>query len=345
MCVSSYRPSLRVALAATLLLLCPAASGQAAQPARGQPAAAQGPATPQLPAPPAGTAEASTPQSVPVVRNNPGRSAADPAGRAAAEQSEEEDFNAALRGILPLNPDEIMATKGRLNASQKAAAKDIGGPAKQVSRSVTISLAPGGQAQVLQAMPNNVSAITFVDQTGQPWPVAAVVNGAPNGFDVIAPVKGGSSVSISPLMSFGSGNMTVFLQDLAKPITIALEIGKGLVEQVDARVTSRGPNAKAQIIESSSVPEAGSEAMMSFLDGVPVQQAAPMTVSGVSPDDARAWRIGDMIYLRTAFTVLSPAWVARVGSADGMNVYALPSTPVVLVSAAGKMVSLKLQDR
>lgn len=44
------------------------------------------------------------------------------------------------------------------------------------------------------------------------------------------------------------------------------------------------------------------------------------------------------MYVRTPYTLLSPAWAKSVQSADGTKVYALNFTPVLLLSDKGKMV-------
>ena len=83
-----------------------------------------------------------------------------------------------------------------------------------------------------------------------------------------------------------------------------------------------------------------------MLDGVPPADAVPLSVTGVSPDDARAWRLGDKIYLRTQYTVLSPEWTASENGLGGMTIYALPSTPVVLLSDrnTGRSVTARLSE-
>jgi intracellular multiplication protein IcmK len=44
------------------------------------------------------------------------------------------------------------------------------------------------------------------------------------------------------------------------------------------------------------------------------------------------------MYVRSPYSLLSPAWNSSVRSADGMNVYSLEYTPVLLLSDKGKMV-------
>jgi intracellular multiplication protein IcmK len=66
-----------------------------------------------------------------------------------------------------------------------------------------------------------------------------------------------------------------------------------------------------------------------------------MKVDGV---DGRTtvWKIAETVYLRTPLTLLSPAWNASAASADGMNVYTLEDTPVILLSDQGRMVKARI---
>jgi intracellular multiplication protein IcmK len=80
-----------------------------------------------------------------------------------------------------------------------------------------------------------------------------------------------------------------------------------------------------------------------MLQGVPPADAVPLSVEGVSPDDLRAWRLGRNTYLRTPYTLISPAWTASEAEA-GLTVYAVPNTPVVLLSVSGRTVSASLKD-
>ena len=82
-----------------------------------------------------------------------------------------------------------------------------------------------------------------------------------------------------------------------------------------------------------------------MLDGAPPAEAVPLQVTGVSPDDVRAWRLGDKVYLRTPYTLLSPEWVASERGQGGVTIYALPSTPVVLLSTQGRSVAARLAEQ
>jgi intracellular multiplication protein IcmK len=91
--------------------------------------------------------------------------------------------------------------------------------------------------------------------------------------------------------------------------------------------------------------KAGDDFMTSVLVGViKGSDTKQLKVDGI---DGRttAYSQGEMVYVRTPYTMLSPAWVKSVQSGDGTKVYALNSTPVILLSDKGKMVRAYLTPK
>lgn len=74
------------------------------------------------------------------------------------------------------------------------------------------------------------------------------------------------------------------------------------------------------------------------------KDTAQLKVDGI---DGRttAYSRGGTMYIRTPYTMLSPAWSSSVQSGDGTKVYALNFTPVVLLSDKGKMVRAYLSHK
>ena len=199
-----------------------------------------------------------------------------------------------------------------------------------------------------------------MDSTGQPWPIAWDTNSNPAtetgggqagaavqavGFDVKVPLKGSNVLQIAPRSSVPRGGILVTLQGATAPLAFMMVAGRDRYDaRIDVRVTDRGPNARVQIITRPNTPETGAAYLTAMLDGAPPAEAIPLSVSGVSPDDVRAWRMGSKVYLRTQYTVLSPEWTASESGQGGMSIYALPSTPVVLLSTGGRSVAARLSE-
>ena len=258
----------------------------------------------------------------------------------------------ARRRNLPLTPEmieDLARAHGQVREAQERAMQ--GNIALPVTRSVNIPLGPGGATPILQAVQGFPTAIAFMDSTGQPWPIIWDTNSNPNvdnsGFDVSVPEKGSNVLQIIPRSPAPRGGLLVYLKGAPVPLTFMVIAGRDRYDaRVDARVADRGPNAKVQIITrpNSNTPETGAAYLTAMLDGTPPAQAVPLEVHGVSPDEVWAWRMGERVYLRTRYTVISPEWVASEAGPSGVSIYALPTTPIVLLSANGRSFSARLAE-
>ena len=256
----------------------------------------------------------------------------------------------ARRRNLPLTGemiDDLARAYGQVREAQERAGQ--GSIALPVTRSVNIPLGPGGATPILQAVQGFPTAIAFMDSTGQPWPIIWDTNSNPNvdnsGFDVSVPEKGSNVMQIIPRSPVPRGGLLVYLKGAPVPLTFMVIAGRDRYDaRVDARVADRGPNAKVQIITRPNTPETGAAYLTAMLDGTPPAEAVPLVVSGVSPDEVRAWRMGGRVYLRTRYTLISPEWVASEAGPSGVSIYALPATPIVLLSANGRSVSARLME-
>ncbi len=259
-------------------------------------------------------------------------------------------FDAARRQNIPLTPEMIEQLAHDYGQAQRAREQaQQGGLAVPVTRSVNIAIGPGGATPIIQTMQGYPSAIAFMDATGQPWPIVWDTNSNPNvsgsGFDVSVPEKGSNVMQIIPRSAVPRGGLLVYLKGASVPLTFMILAGQGRYDaRVDARIANRGPNAKVQIITRPDVPETGAASLTAMLDGTPPAEAIPLVVAGVSPDEVRAWRMGEQVYLRTRYTIISPEWVASEAGEAGVSIYALPSTPIVLLSVDGRSVSARLTE-
>ena len=165
------------------------------------------------------------------------------------------------------------------------------------------------------------------------------------GFHVCVPVRGSNTIQITPMSLSPRGGLLVNLQGAPKPVSFLLISGQTRYDaDLSVHVSSRGPNARIQIDTRPNAPTTGAPFLTAMLSGIAPADAVPLSVSGVSPDDVRAWRLGNQIYLRTRHTLMSPPWSASESGEGDVRIYALPSTPVVLLSVNGRTVSALLKE-
>ena len=254
---------------------------------------------------------------------------------------ETQAFDAALKQLLPLEPEQIRKTLEVFKVKREAAETPITVPEpRQVVE--TLSLDPTDTPAIIKMAPGHVTTFTILDSTGAPWPIQDISWAGK--FDVVTPEEGGHMVRITPQSAHGVGNMSIRLVDLITPVTIRLTTGIDEVHyRFDARIPRPGPLAKTPLIQYGGLKAVAGrdDNMTGFLDGTPPKEAVRLMVSGA---DGRttAWKVNDQMYLRTPLTLLSPGWDSSVSSADGMNVYSLTNAPVILLSDEGRMVRAQI---
>lgn len=259
----------------------------------------------------------------------------------AMQDARNQAFKSSVQNAMPLEPEEINTVIRRYEDTSKAIEQPFAGAApKPEVRVETLSLEPSATPPIIKLAPGHVTSLTMLDATGQPWPVADVSWGGD--FEITAPEEGGHIIRISPLGGYKVGNMSLRLKDLTTPVTFTLETQPDVVDyRFDARLPVNGPNALAAVIDTSFTSTAGSGTLMTVLDGVPPKGTQQLGVSGVDPRTT-AYKIGNQIYVRTPLSMLSPAWTEQAASADGMRVYVIPETPVLLLSDQGRMMRANL---
>ena len=256
------------------------------------------------------------------------------------EEIRREAFDAAITGLFPLTPDNIKVLLTKQDEVARATEEPINGIPTPKINVETISLDPGVEPMVITTSAGFITTLNILDVTGAPWPIQDV--SWAGDFEIIEPEEGGHIIRITPLGHSAFGNMSIRMLTLKTPITIQLKTDKDSVQyRVDARIPEYGPFATTPLIDGGSERVAGDANIMSVLDGIAPKNAEKMYVSGV---DARtsAYKYNNMTYVRTPLTLISPSWDQSVSSADGMHVYALNDTPVILLSDNGRLTRVNL---
>lgn len=257
-----------------------------------------------------------------------------------AEEIRQEAYDAAITGLFPLSPDNIKGLLNKYDQTKHAVKAPVHGIPTPRINVETISLDPGVTPMIVKTAIGHITTLNILDMTGAPWPIQDI--SWAGDFEVIEPEEGGHIIRITPMERSAYGNISMRLLTLKTPVTITLRTDTEEVQyRVDVRIPEFGPFAQTPIIEGGSDRVAGGSTIMSVLDGTPPQNAVRLNVSGV---DGRttAYKMRGTTYVRTPLTLLSPGWDQSVSSADGMNVYALSNTPVILLSDRGRFMRVNL---
>jgi len=252
-----------------------------------------------------------------------------------------------------LTPAQIESLKRTTSEARRANISPYpsGQVAKPINRAFDIE--PGSRQQqprMLRLWQGSITSVVFSDHSGNPWLIRSAsfdcglfndgVNCGSGGGSQNAK-QGSNILKLWPMQQYAYGNVVVELEGLASPLIFMLSAGQSDENDVsvEVRVAGRNPNAKPQAISLERMPEHDG-AMGYFLDGLAPQGAVKLVVGG---GQAEAWQLNGALYVRTRLSLLSPAFMNRVGSPDGISVYKYFSVvPTLLASLNGKTLTLSV---
>lgn len=207
-----------------------------------------------------------------------------------------------------------------------------------------VSLAPGELPPTIRLAFGYMTAITFVDSSGAPWPITSDALGNPAQFAPVVPKGGKSNILLMrPNVPGASTNIAVMLKGLDTPVVFPVT---STLQHADYRVTVRidrmGPDAVPPTFLPGPDEQTASKSLMAALDGVAPSAAHTLIVSGVN--HVQAWRSGNTMYVRSRATLVSPSWSGQA-SGDGYTAYQMPYAPALLFSSDGKLVNARVSDQ
>ena len=254
-------------------------------------------------------------------------------------------FEESLRQMMPLDEGQIQEYRERSDQRERALLPVS--PALN-SRTVRVSLEPGGAPIKVLTTANIATSLVFHDSTGQPWPVTSVTNGGPNYFQVLRPdLPDGNLLNVMPTQGYGTSTIVVTLEKRDIPLVIRLESDsvRSPKRKADALVLFQlahlGPKASVPSIEN--IKETADSAMLAFLDRVPPDEATRVRMEPCQ-EKVIVWAYNGKHYIRTSHTLMWPAWTAVVNGAGNVKCYEAPITARVMFSINGRIRTIILKD-
>lgn len=208
-------------------------------------------------------------------------------------------------------PDEVLKRIMEANDSSARVRAGIGAPMAPKNRPVRTALGSSEPSIIIEAAARFPTTISFFDRGGKAWPVAADSNGMPaeggDGFAVKRPVPGGNTVEVAVVGQYPQGKFTVYLEGASKPVSFIVTTGTGSFDdKVVVNVSAYRPGSEP-LEAASAVPlDAGDPSMEAMLRGELPAGARNLAISGASPDQVRAWAIGQSLYIRAPYMLMAP---------------------------------------
>ena len=178
-----------------------------------------------------------------------------------------------------------------------------------------------------------VTALSFTDMTGAPWPIEeARVDRRflpPEGENGTEGEGAGSShlLYLAPQAAYLRGTAVVKLAGLANPVAMSLRgTGADADFRVEIRLGIPGPDADPGAPAQPAGFHAADAVLLGLLGGDVPADAERLAVGGGDAAD-RAWRRAGELLLLTRAHLLSPGPLAAERGPGGRWAYRLPDTP------------------
>ncbi len=255
--------------------------------------------------------------------------------------SQDPAYNAAFKKAFQLSPDDVKEIKrynDRLKAEEARPAQNYRG----VSSSDKLDLSPGAEIQVIRLAQEYSCTLSFLDSTGQPWPIAGFTPRNSKVFTVTNPDHHSHILEISSKDEYAKSNISVMFKGLKSPIVIELISGFSVdVDfQKELHLPLSGPNA---VQHTSNAPVISDNVMLDFLDNVPPSSATLKNTAGESAGTI-IWEFEGYYYIRSKAWLQIPPPLQRRQSSDGTRVYKTRKSPSLSMSHNGHPLQILIRD-
>lgn len=256
-----------------------------------------------------------------------------------------EAFDRVADSVSPLSADQVHKIRNLWNESQRLKTFTGTPPPRPSNVSRMVNLGVGGLPTVVRLGAGYVSVVSFFDIYGNPWPIRGYNVGNPGIVNIIwnqssrEEDASGAGLSNTLMMQaqtlYNPTNMVVLLRGMNTPVLLELIPGQSEVDyRLDLQVPKPGPMHDA----SESLPSAPRPVMVDLLNNVPPNGSVQLPVKG---GEAQAWKHQGRIYLRTPYTIISPAWLSKMTGPNGdVHVYEMANVSVALALQHGKTIQL-----
>lgn len=253
-------------------------------------------------------------------------------------QDSKDAFNIMKQQNIPLTPQQILTLRQLIDSSQRAASTPPTIPPKPVSSTLLVNLSPGTTPPAIRLAQGFVTSLVFIDSSGAPWPISSFNIGDPKAVNIQWDGKS-NIMAIQAVSPYSYGDLVLRLEGLPTPITLELISGQRVVDfRVDIHVPGLGPETK-DIPTGVGLPNSANQLLLNVLEGVAPPESKQLTLCGT---EGQAWLVGNTMFLRMRHTVLSPGWIGKMVSPDGMIAYEMPRSSSILISRYGQPMVVRL---
>jgi intracellular multiplication protein IcmK len=254
-----------------------------------------------------------------------------------------------IRALMMASPKDVMRLRSATEDRDVAMFKELH-EHTVISDETEINFSNNEQPPLLNILDGEPSTVSFVDATGEPWPIARI-HGEKGQYISAEIVENefNNSVSIAGVKAAGEGFLNVFLQGLpSTPITIKCHISTGTYNNFKSvKINQIGPNTKINEINNVIAQDLGLEADVDLQAALYDVMPTEARIVETHNPNVKAWEKGDFLFVRTSLVIFLPQPLRVEGgkTGTGIRAYKLPKTTrLSATNSAGKTISITLGE-
>lgn len=228
--------------------------------------------------------------------------------------------------VAPLTPAEIRLARELINASQQAANNRYD-RAKARITTEPLDSRPGNEIPTIYAGVGFNTNVMFTDSVGKPWPIRVSSIGNREAFN-LRPLDE-HAFEIEALVPNTFTNITVFLEEQRTPLVFNVAPPRDHLDVIKTyAVNGLSPSTRtthediARTASARSVQPGADPGLNLFLDGVPPQNAVPISV--LQGPEVELWAWEGRLIVRTQMRLTTPSAEADpLYGANGWRVYSI----------------------
>lgn len=278
-------------------------------------------------------------------------------GNAPAEASEKDSVKPppsllptpeeAVRSKYPYTPEEIEQLRSLLQEVSEAETSPLGEEPEERKRVVIADLTTASSAIPMAVSPDYLSSITFLDASGNPWPIKNYTLGIGDSNKLQATDISDHILATTPMQSLRT-NALVTLVGLNQPLSIRLSTERepGVYDTLEIQVPKAGPSTTGTGgTRSIPDPEVLDPGLSRFVTMTPPGGANAVELDGAPGKETHAWRHKGRLVIRTNHALARPSPQGVLHSTGDIRVYALDQArSLLLLDDAGNSHSVRVRE-
>lgn len=249
--------------------------------------------------------------------------------------------NESIDRIAPLSAQELIRLRAELAKRDAAMHENVTGdpPPRPTTSVYSLDLSPKADVSppVVRVSIGQGAVVSFLDATGNPWPITQADNYNSDGITVTKFTA--HQLSISLLQRNAMGNVMVALEGLPTAVGFSVVGGQARTDyQVKMVVPQFKNGVPANVISQGSIPAVGTSDLYDYLLRTPPKTARALKVNGMP--GAIAWQTSPSKMVVRTHALLTSA--TRYFSLDGVTVYEVPLSPLLMGTFNGRYVQMHI---